>query len=360
MQKLEALVATLEKDRKNNVDIIAPATSLVWTPEDGVLMDNNGAKSIYKPTELFEAQVAEKLGIPSPYFKKLKLWNPTLLTSNINGWLNYYTDTNYLVRGVAKKASNVIKGRAFLSSSYNIIDNYEVLFAALEAIKMAGVKVEIKEAEVTESRMYLSVICPEVEVNAESVLRDYLKENDAQGNGIISGFTITNSEVGKGAFEIRPRAVICKCNNGLVVKDNSFRRVHIGSKLDAGEVQWSDHTRKKNRELIISQVSDAVKTYLSVDFLGVMIEKLADLNKIELQHPIDAVQNVCKTMSLEDSNKNEILQYFLRDGSPTAGGLYQAITREAQNMGADKRYEVEGMALEYLGKPKYYDKFSKN
>lgn len=359
---LETLIGNLEARNKRKTDYIVPAGKLIWTPENDFIVQHAADhESFYAPSELFESQIAEKLGIPMHYFRKMKQNVPQLLTDNVNQWLGHYDKNKYLVRGFTNDSTNVLTGRAFLSNSYNIIDDYEVLFAALEAIKDTGVNVKIDRAEVTENRLYLHVTCPEVEINAEAFLKEYLKENDAAGNGIISGFTITNSEVGRGAFEIRPRAVICKCNNGLIVKDERFRRVHLGSKLAEGEVIWSDKTQQKNKELIISQVTDAVKTYLSADHLGVMVQKLADLHDIKLEYPVDAVQNVCKTLSIDEKHKTEILQYFLGDGMKSAAGLYNAITRETQNMDADTQFEIEGNALELMFKHKSYDKpFSKN
>ena len=286
---------------------------------------------------------------------------PSILQDNVNGWLGMIPNKKFLVRTLETEADRDNFGRAFLSDSYNIIDDYDVLFAALEAIKKSGVKVEITKAEITESRLYLHVVCPSVEMEAEEFLKGYLKENDAAGNGIISGFILTNSEVGKGAFEIRPRAVICKCNNGLIVKDDTFRRVHLGSRLDAGEIVWSDETRRKNKELIISQVSDAVKTYLSPEFLGNMVTKIAELKNIELKNPIDSVQNVCKILSVEEKHKKEILNYFIKDGDYTAAGIMHAVTRETQNMDLDLAFDVESNVVDLMFKYKSYDKpFSKN
>ena len=121
---------------------------------------------------------------------------------------------------------------------------------------------------------------------------------------------------------------------------------------------------KKTRsslELIISQVEDAVKTYLSPEYLGVMIEKIAHLNSINLDFPIDAVQNVCKHLSVTDEHKKNILDYFVKDGLPNAAGIYNAVTRESQNMDIDTQHEVEGAVMELISTPKKYDKpFSKN
>lgn len=359
---LETLVQKLEVRNTKKRDFVAPTQKLFWEQDNTLTIANNDGNSVFiNPNELFESQMSAKLGIPYDYYKKMKIHTPAIISDNVNGWLKYHSKNKYLIRGLEVPDSNELLGRAFLSNSYNCIDDYDVLFAALEAIKNTGVNVEITRAEISENRLYLHVICPEIEVNGESFLREYLKDNNAAGNGIISGFTISNSEVGKGAFEIRPRAIICKCNNGLVVKDDKFRRVHLGSKLDAGEILWSERTKSKNRELIISQVQDAVKTYLSADYLGVMIEKIADLNKINLDFPIDAVQNVCKHLGVSDEHKRNILDYFVRDGLPNAAGIYNAVTRETQNMDVDTQHEIEGVAMEFISTPKKYDKlFSKN
>lgn len=360
--QLENLVSRLEYRNSLKRDFVAPTQKLFWDNENTLTVTAaDGSETYFEPNSLFESQIAEKLGIPMDYFKKMKTLSPSMISHNVNGWLKHLSKKKYLIRGLEQHNSNSLIGRAFLSNSYNCMDDYDVLFAALESIKNTGVNVDITRAEISENRMYLHVVCPEIEVNADAFLKEYLKENDAVGNGIISGFTISNSEVGKGAFEIRPRAVICKCNNGLIVKDDKFRKVHLGKELDAGEILWSEKTKAKNRELIISQVEDAVKTYLSPDYLGVMIEKIAQLNDIKLDFPIDAVQNVCKKFGLRDDHKQNILNYFVRDGLPNAAGIYNAVTRESQNMDIDSQHEIEGQAMAFIMSPKNYDKpFSKN
>ena len=361
-ENLQNLVQTLEKRNSLKTDYVVPAQKLIWTSDNEFIVNTDAEQQLfYKPTELFESQIAEKLGIPMAYFKKMKDKVPALLQENINQWLSFNKSKKYLVRGLNNYETNINTGRAFLSDGYNIIDDYDVLFAALDAIKQTGVKVEITKAEVSDTRLYLHVTCPDVELQAEEFLKGYLKENDAAGNGIISGFVLTNSEVGKGAFEIRPRAVICKCNNGLIVKDERFRKIHLGSKLEAGEIVWSDETRKKNHDLVISQVKDAVNTYLSPEYLGVMINKIAELKNIQLKHTIDSVQNVCKTLDIPDKHKAEILEYFIKDGDHTAAGIFGAVTREAQNMDLDLQFDVEGRIVDLMFNVKGYDKpFSKN
>lgn len=333
------------------------------TYKDGALHvqeDKNVATfSNYKPTSLCHGQIAAKLGIPVKYYDRMMSEHPELLEANINMWLAKDAQAKYLLRTFGNNGSGV--ARALLSDRFHILDNYDVLFSALGAIKKMGVNVKITQATVTDKRMYLHVVCPEIEMQAEAFLKNYLKNNDAAGNGIVSGLVITNSEVGLGTFEIRPRAVIVKCNNGLIAKDESYKRVHLGTKMDEGSVKWSERTKQKNYELVMSQTEDAVGTFLSSDYLGKMVTKIADAHKVQLEHPIDTIQHVCHELSIGEAHKSEILKYFVEDGDSKASGVFQAITRSAQNMGADAQYEVETAAFGLLPNIKKYDKpFSKN
>lgn len=355
---LTTLVDKLKMQNESKHDMIVPASKLDF--HDGKLfVQSDVSLEGFNPTDICHRQIAEKLGIPAHYYRRMQDEYPALMEQNVNGWLQR-EKSKYLIRTFTNP-ENFGTARAMLSDRFNLIDNYDVLFAALEAIKGMGVNVDIKKAEVTDKRMYLHVVCPDIEQDAEEFLKGYLVNNDAAGNGIISGMVITNSEVGLGSFEIRPRAVICKCNNGLIVKDETFKKIHLGGKMDEGTIIWSEKTKKKNYELIISQTQDAVKTFLSKECLGRMITKIADLHNIVLNHPIDAVQNICKELAITEDHRRDILKHFMNDGDHMASGIYQAITKQAQAMNPDAQHDLEINAFEVISHIKRHDKpFSKN
>lgn len=355
--QLADLVLTLEDQRKTKKDMILKGSTITYRDGKLHVQDGKGAAVKffdYAPTDLCHNQIATKLGIPTKYYDRMMQDYPELLEYNINLWLAKDERIKYMLRTFGAEGTGV--ARALLSDRYHILDNYDVLFTALEAIKKMNVNVKITRAEVTDRRMYLHVVCPEIEMQAEAFLREYLKENDAAGNGIVSGLVITNSEVGLGTFEIRPRAVIVKCNNGLIAKDESFKRVHLGARMDEGDVLWSQQTKNKNTELVMSQTQDAVRTFLSKDYLGKMVTKIADAHNITLEHPVDCIQHVCHDLGINDKHKAEILKYFINDGDTKASGVFQAITRSAQNMGADMQYEIESAAFSLLPKITKFDK----
>lgn len=354
------LVSTLELQKTKKRDFVVPTSEIKYR-NGRLFVGSGGHYPGAAPNDFCDSQIAEKLQIPLLYYRRMKKDLPTLLANNINEWLALDQKSKYLIRTFESDPEQAGIARAFLSDNYSILDNFDVLLAALEAIKKAGVEVEITKAEVTDLRLYLHVVCPSVEYDGTAFLRQYMKDSGETNCGIYSGFVLANSEVGKGAFEIGPRALIGKCSNGLVVKDDKIRRIHLGSKLEAGEVLWSEKTKAKNYELVISQTEDAIKTFLSADYLGKMVRKIADAHEIKLEHPLDTVQNVCRELSVTEDHKKAILDFFLKDGDHNASGVFQAITREAQNMKPDVQFEVESGIGSLLPSIKKFDKaFSKN
>jgi hypothetical protein len=337
-------------------DFIAPAKTITYS-ENHLFLTGERTTDVeaYQVTDFCHEQIAEKLDIPLKYYKKMKAKRPALFEENINAWLREDGVSKYLLRCLKDDTQSI--ARAFLSNSYNCIDNYDVLYAALDAISRMRVKVEILKAEVTEKRMYLQVVCPEVEIQAEAFLKDYMRKgNNGVGYGIMSGFSLANSEIGCGKFEIMSRAVAPICNNGLTIKDDSFSKIHLGERLAPGEIIWSERTKQKNYELIISQVQDAVATFLNKDYLGKMVERVAATRNIKLEYPADAVKNVCKELAIPEEHRKNIMNYFLHDGVHDASGILHAVTRESQNMHADLQYDVESTIIGHVEKISKFDK----
>lgn len=358
MERLQNLVSTLETQHRQKADYVVGYDNIIM--HEGKLIFPSEVDS-YTPNAVCHEGLAEKLEIPGQYYNRMKAQRPELLDLTVGHWLKHSAGKKALIRTYETLEGNV--ARAFLSNSYRAIDNYDVLFAALDAIKKTGVEVEITDAQVTERKLYMTVICRQVEVDATSLLQGYLDRGDRAhvGNGVISGLIISNSEVGDGQFQIRPRAVVLKCNNGLIAPDDSFSRIHLGARLEAGAVVWSEATKNKNYELIMSQVTGAVTTFLSKEYLGRMLENVYKGQAQTLNRPVDTIQNVCKYLRYTQEQRESILNYFLHDGELSGAGITHAITRHAQAEGADKRYEMELAAFNLLGRMKQFDKpFSGN
>jgi hypothetical protein len=269
---------------------------------------------------------------------------------------------NIFLRTFVNKDKNEGFARAILSDRYNVIDNFDVLFATLEAVKASGLNLKIEDngCDLTESKMYIRFVAPDVEINAPELLKNYKspKGNGGVGDGIITGFVITNSELGQGSFSISPRAVVLKCQNGMVFKNDAFGKVHLGSKMEQfSQIDWSEETKRKNYELIMAQVKDAVKQFTSEDFLRKKISELNEYSEVELTHPIETVKNVSRFLNITEEKEKNILDFFMRGGDFTAMGVSQALTFYAhETKDADEAHDFESAAVEILPKIKEMDK----
>jgi hypothetical protein len=269
---------------------------------------------------------------------------------------------NVFLRTFIDNNNNEGFARAILSDRYNVIDNFDVLFSALEAVKSSGLNLKIEDngCDLSESKMYVRFVAPDVEINAPELLKNYRnpKGGSGVGDGIITGFVITNSELGQGSFSISPRAVVLKCQNGMVFKNDAFGKVHLGSKMEQfSQIDWSEETKRKNYELIQAQVKDAVNQFTSEDFLAKKISELNGYSEIELNHPVETVKNVSRYLNITEEKEKNILDFFMRGGDFSAMGVSQALTFFAhETKDADEAHEMETVAIDILPKIKEMDK----
>lgn len=345
--KLETLVQTLEVLEGQKRDFIAPATKLYYLEGQLVAPAADGGIVTYKPNATFDSHVADKMGIPSAYFNKMRQSAPFLLDANVNHWLQQ-NKNNFLLRTF--DAAEVKTARAMLSSSYCMIDNFDVLFETLEAVKKTGIHVEIDHADLTEQYMYLKVTAPEIEIKAKELLSRYARTTEV-GTGIIAGFVTTNSEVGQGAYATMPRAVVLACRNGMVLTKDTFRKVHMGAKMDELFV-GNEAIRKANMKLVKEQIHHAVKTFLSGEYLKKIVEHYSELGTKEITAPVDKViEVVAKDYNFSEERKSSILHYFVKGGDTRRIGLVNAVTEQLQNeKDADIRHEGELASLDMLEK----------
>lgn len=305
------------------------------------------------------SNISDKLGIPKKYYDRI-INEPDLLDENVNYWLQR-AKKNYFLRCFVDKEERTGVVRAMLSDRFKVIDNYDVLMAALEAVKDSGISLSIQTCDVTDKKMYIRFVAPQVEVDSPELLKNYRVPNGSpnQGKtGIISGFIISNSEIGHGQFSISPRAVVLACNNGMVFHDDSYKKTHLGGQMDAfSQIEWSENTKQQNMNLIISQVKDAITTYISEDYFTAKIHHLEQVGLKKLDHPFEVVKNVSKNLQFSEDKQAELLNYFTQGGDTTAFGVCQALTYYGQVCeDADTQFEIEKEAVTMLENIESYDK----
>jgi hypothetical protein len=313
---------------------------------DGVTMTSG----TYLPTEVCDQGIADKLGIPVAYLRRLRREQPGLYDANVNGWLAG-DSRRFLIRCLRGGGGGV--ARAFLSDGYKIIDNLDVLLAALDGVRAAGLPAEVDGCDLTERRMYIRVMCEQVAVLAPALLAGYRSPftgaAGAENPVVFAGFVISNSETGCGAFTLTPRLVVQVCRNGMTITRDAVRAVHLGERLDQGVVTWSGNTQDKTLALITAKTSDAVATFLDPAYVQAAVRAIERDAGHELADPQEAVAVVSQRLRFTDDQQRDILSHFIRGGDVTAGGILHAVTSVARTLpDGDAAHEMEAAGLRAL------------
>ncbi|MEM2151423.1 MAG: DUF932 domain-containing protein [Candidatus Bathyarchaeia archaeon] len=138
-----------------------------------------------------------------------------LLAENINAWLG--EKERRLIRILDGKI------RAILSDRYRMIDNYDLVFLALDEFKKKET-VEIYRIDFTEMMLYIKAI--------DRTLAESIRQEDIVYGGLI----IRNSEVGASALRIEPFILRKVCNNGLILP-YALKKIHLGRQtLEINEI----------------------------------------------------------------------------------------------------------------------------
>ncbi|MDX2916232.1 DUF932 domain-containing protein [Streptomyces griseiscabiei] len=363
---LSDLVSILEAGERRKLDIIASASALRMREGnihvEGVESQISAAgvtavDGIYRPTAVADEGVSDKLRIPLAYLRRMRAENVPLLDENVNAWLREGPERRFMLRAFRSENGPGTPGegvaRALLSDSYKLMDNLDMLLAALDGVEKSGHPTRITGCDLTDRRMYVRVESEAVAVQARNLLRGYRSPFDGRSGDelpmISAGFVITNSEVGSGAYTITPRAVIQVCRNGLTQTKDVMRAVHLGGKQDEGVVSWSGQTQRKTLELITSKTADAVRTFLSREYVEAKVYEMEAAAGKTLDEPTKTIEHVTKSLSIGNEAKDKILSHFIRGGQMTAGGVMQAVTSTAQTLtDADQAAALEALAVPAL------------
>jgi hypothetical protein len=388
---LTDLANLLKSQQARKVDVVASARKIRAT--NGVLViagteaeiSDEGVTNTdgyYTPTVVCDEGIAEKLAIPLAYLRRLRSDRVDLYDANVNGWLHgAENDADsadpraFLVRCFRSDDTGIGVARAFLSDRYKLVDNLDVLTSALDGVKQAGVQVEIDGCDLTDRRMYVRIVAPEVTARAGELLRDYRSpfrdpevqrasgisldraRDLARGEGmgyepgeepiVFAGFVLSNSEVGGGAFSIVPRVVIKVCKNGLTITRDAMRAVHLGGRLDEGTIAWSEDTQEKNLALVRAKTRDAVASFLDSGYLKRLIDGIEEQSGVRVKP--DDVKVIGKRLQFDQETIDGVLDHFVRGGDVTAGGVMNAVTSYAQTVhNADAAHDLEAKALPAL------------
>lgn len=393
--ELEDIVGVLREQRDVRYDVVASSDRIGYqggllVVKDGtVVMNEQGVgtgDAKLSPTTVFEGGVAERLGIPVRYLRRMREeagaeYNRNvaagvesfpnvyadLLDTNVNTWLAQDPARKFLVRGFLGEGETHGVARAFLSDRYQSYDNLDIIVSVLDGARKTGATLDVVSADLSERRMRVKVACPEIAVMAPELLKGYRTPFDdgdpvraaaAERHGwlrpderpiVFAGFVIGNSETGNGLWSITPELTVLACRNGMTIKADAFGKVHIGGKLDEGVVEWSDETRLKNMELIKSQTADAVSRFITPEYVQSKVDEIEAKAGKPVEKPTEVLERVKIKFKFTDTEADLILADFVAGGQVTAGGVLNAVTATVQRIeDPDRAAEIGDVALDVL------------
>jgi hypothetical protein len=383
---LQDLAKLLQDQQSSKVDMIVPMSNLV--SQNGVItvlgsaVFDDGQK--FNPTAIADGHLATKLDIPVQYLRRLRNERIDMYDANINGFTQGFGEVvDPDTRSVMLRTFNNLDGdagvlRALLSDRYGIIDNFDVLTAALSGIRDSGAEIDVVACDLTETRMTVKIIAPEIMVHAPKLLEGYRnpfgdggvydhsngtknfwgkgklpekwqKKYGVNSDGVCAGLIITNSETGGGSFSIAPYFTMLICTNGAMFTQDAFRKIHVGGKLAEGTIKWSEETERKSLELVTLQARDAVTTFLDPTYVEMKIDDLTESASKKIANPAEAIEVIAKQLAFTQTQRDGILDFFIKGGQVTAGGVMQAVTSYAQTIdNADVAYDLETQAIRAL------------
>ncbi len=357
---LADMVALLQRQHDAKLDVVVPARDLCMTDghlhiegigEPTITLDGvTPARGVFRPTSTCDGGLAEKLGIPSQYLRRMREEHVGLLDLNVNTWLGDEPAKRYLIRTLRGAGDQPGIARALLSEKYKITDNLDVLMAVLDGIRRTGVHTQVSRCDLTERRMYVKVGSPEVAAYAPRLLADYRSPfsglRGADNPLVFAGFVISNSEVGHGSFSVTPQITIQVCDNGMTFTRDAMREVHLGGRLDDGVIRWSSDTRDVALDLVVKQARDAVTTFLTRDFVDTKIAEVEAEAGIPVRDVDATLEFVGKQLRFTAEQQTTILNHFIDGGDRSCGGVLHAVTSTAQTLpDADDAYDMERRGL---------------
>ena len=319
-----------------------------------------------------EGQLAAKLRVPAQWLARMRAERPDIFDSTVNALLHGLHDhfgddypdfpgdgRRFLVRGFVPGPADdgIYTGRAFLSNKYGMIDYLDPLVTFLAEVMRADPLAEIVSTDLSETRCVVRVATPNVFVSAPGLLAGYRspvtprwRPSDRSewkvGDIVSAGMKFANSETGHGRYLLVPEFTVLACTNGMTITKDQIARTHLGARMDDGVIEWSGETRRLNVELVTSMTRDAVRSFMSTDYLRKTIDEIEKTAGIELPDPDRAIMVVAKQLSYTEDVRKMVLDHFIRGGQVTAGGVLQAVTSASQLVAnPDTAYDMQESAL---------------
>jgi hypothetical protein len=237
-------------------------------------------------------------------------------------------------------------GRAVLSEKSQPIDSGPVLAALLpwlqEQTSAGWIDPGQASMDITDRNLYLRLVSPRLEGEVRV------------GEVVRAGVEVLNSEVGLGAFVVRPLLFTLACRNGAVVDLQVQRKAHVGAVLggdDGNAWEWlSAEALVARSQATVLEMRDVVQAALGEAMFQRALFQAQQAARLPVAHPVAAVEWVAERCGLAEQEATDVLNTFLDRRDRSVWDLSSAVTQVAQHAPTfDRSVEMEHVGGRLLG-----------
>lgn len=328
---LVELAQEIERQRESRVDYIAPTERLALAPTaeqaDVEMIGLTATGDGLALNDLAHRQLGTHVGIPAVYYDKMRSAAPALLATNANHWLHANPEKR-MVRTLDNRV------RAFLSDAYRPLENSDLAEAVLPVL--LNLDIEVISCEITERRLYIKAV-------DRAINRDIPTGKNRMGDGshvifdtVSPAIVISNSEVGSGALSVETAVWTRACTNLAIFAQRSLRKYHVGGRHQIADNLvhlLSDHTRKLTDQAVWAQVGDVVRGAFDEAKFDASLDEMRGMEQQRIEgDPVKVIDLAAKTLDIRELEKPSILRHLIEGGDLSRYGLFNAITRTAEDL----------------------------
>ena len=331
----QQLIQTVLAHVSGKKDLVAPAQSLQFARGgEGELQLAVGDERL-ELTPNAQGQITNFLGVPRRFATRLEEQFPDLLMHNFNTLMSK-AEGRRMIRTLDGRA------RAFMSDSYQRIDNELVFDGMFPVLTRLGAKIET--ANVSDDYFHIQAT-----MQIEGEIR--------KGDVVRYGVAIRNSEVGRGALSVSPLLYRLVCTNGMVIADQVRRRAHIGgSYLEGGDgwVALSSETQMLRTRALVAELGEYIEAMAQPAMFEKTINTLRDVADQELPaEPQMVVSSLAARYSLAKPEADSALLMLAESKDYSRWGLANAITILANSADDyDRAVDLETLGGRIMQMPK--------
>lgn len=343
-RSLQEIAAELERQLESRKDYLAPQAAIQAVVVDQAtdspkvqLALGDGAAMAIRPYA--HQQLADHLGIPRKYYDRMQAEQPDLLARNLNTWLQADGGNRRMVRTLDTQV------RAVLSPKFRPLDNFDLANQVLPVL--LDRKVQIVSCELTETRLYLKGILPDLSDDLPAGMTWGSGHNAVaeyrgnQAGKIVAAIVISNSEVGAGTLRVEPSVFTTWCTNLAIMAQAAMKKYHVGRAFEA-DTNWEvfrDETRKVDDQAFWMKVQDVTRAAFDPKVWEAAVAQVraAAATPIQSTDLPKVVDLTVKQLALPAPAAGGILTKLAQGGDLSKWGLSSAITAVANTWGD---YEV--------------------